>query len=121
MKPLIRWTNLRDDDPIGREVRLARAHAYSAFLTEIEEDDSLHAKLLREEHGVAIELNEESQSDEEAIDQRSGGPLRRRAISAARARANELRRDGLIGDEAFRVVVQELDWAELSAGAGRHQ
>ena len=121
MRPLIRWVNLRDDDPVAREVKLARAHAYSALLAEIEGDDSLHAKLLRKEYAAAVELNRESQSDEEAIDERSGGPLRRRAISAARARTHELRRDGVIGDDAFRVVVQELDWAELSAGAGRHE
>jgi CPA1 family monovalent cation:H+ antiporter len=121
IRPLIHWVNLRDDDPVAREVKLARAHAHSALLAEIEDDDSLHAKLLRKEYAAAIELNRESQSDEEAIDERSGGPLRRRAISAARARTHHLRRAGVIDDDAFRVVVQELDWAELSAGAGRHE
>ena len=48
-----------------------------------------------------------------------GGPLRRRAIAAARQRAFELRRDDVIGDDAYRVLVQELDWAELSAGGNR--
>ena len=33
----------------------------------------------------------------------------------------ELRNDGSIGDAAFRIVLQELDWAELSAGGGRHE
>jgi len=42
-------------------------------------------------------------------------------LAAARERVHELRRDGSIGDAAFRVLVQELDWAELSAGAGRHE
>jgi len=121
MKPLIRRMNLHDDDPVGREVKLARTQAYAALLAEIEGDDSLHAKLLRKEYGAAIELNQESQSNEQAIDERTGGPLRRRALSAARVRANELRNDGAIGDAAFRVIVQELDWAELSAGAGRHE
>jgi len=48
-----------------------------------------------------------------------GGPLRRRAIAAARQRAFELRRDEVIGDDAYRVLVRELDWAELSAGGAR--
>ena len=121
MKPLIRRVNLRDDDPVGREVKLARSNAYGALLAEIEGDDSVHAKLMRKEYATVVELNQESQSDEEAIDHRSGGPLRRRALAAARARVHELRRDGSIGDAAFRVLVQELDWAELSAGAGRHE
>jgi hypothetical protein len=46
--------------------------------------------------------------------------LRRGAIAVARQRAFELRRDDIIGDDAYRVLVQELDWAELSAGGGRH-
>jgi len=36
-------------------------------------------------------------------------PLRRRAIAVARQRAFELRRDDVIGDDAYRVLVQELD------------
>jgi CPA1 family monovalent cation:H+ antiporter len=45
--------------------------------------------------------------------------LRRRAIAVARQHAIELRRDEVIGDDAYRVLVQELDWAELSAGGNR--
>jgi monovalent cation/hydrogen antiporter len=44
--------------------------------------------------------------------------MRRRTIKVARQRAFELRRDDVIGDDAYRVPVQELDWAELSAGGG---
>jgi len=119
LRPLIRWSGLRDDDPVGREVRLGRTHAYRALLAEIEDDDSLPAKLLREEYAAALDLNQDGQ-DEDGIDERTGGPLRRRAIDAARRRATELLHEGVIGDAAFRVVVQELDWAELSAGGGRH-
>ncbi|KQU81614.1 MULTISPECIES: Na+/H+ antiporter [unclassified Rhizobacter] len=120
MKPLIRRMKLHDDDPVGREVKHARAEAYGALLTAIDGDDSVHAKLLRKEYATVIELNQEGATDEEAIDRRSGGPLRRRALAAARARVEELRNEGSIGDAAFRVVVQELDWAELSAGGARH-
>ena len=31
----------------------------------------------------------------------------------------ELRCDDVIGDDAYRVLVQKLDWAELTAGGGR--
>ena len=118
LKPLIRAVNLRDDDPVGREVRLARAEAYGALLAAIEGDDSLPAKLLRKEYAAVVESNRANQVDEDAIDRHTGGPLRRRALSAARVRADELRRAGAIGDAAFRVIVQEIDWAELSAGGG---
>ena len=46
-----------------------------------------------------------------------GNPLRRRAIAAARRKANELRLDGAIGDDAYHVLEAEFDWAELNAGA----
>ena len=117
LKPLIRRLGLTDDDPVGREVRLARTRAYRALLEAIEDDESLAAKLLRKEYGAVIELN----SSEELgarVDEVPGGPLRRRAIAVARQRAFELRRDDVIGDDAYRVLVRELDWAELGAGSG---
>ena len=117
MKPLIRRLGLTDDDPVGREVRTGRAHAYGALLDAIKDDDSLAAKLLRKEYAAVVELNTSHGSDT-PIDEVPGGPLRRRAIRVARERAFQLRRDNVIGDDAYRVLVRELDWAELSAGGG---
>ncbi len=62
-----------------------------------------------------IELNT-GEAPDAPVDDVPGGPLRRRAIAVARQRAVELRRDDVIGDDAYRVLVRELDWAELSAG-----
>ena len=118
MKPLIRRLGLTDDDPVGREIRLGRTHAYHALLDAIKDDETLAAKLLRKEYGAVVELNTSREQDT-PVDEVPGGPLRRRAISVARQRAFELRRDDVIGDDAYRVLVQELDWAELSAGGGR--
>jgi Na+/H+ antiporter len=118
LKPLIRRLRLTDDDPVGREIRLARTHAYGALLDAIKDDETLSGKLLRKEYGAVIELNT-SQAHDASVDEVPGGPLRRRAITVARQRAFELRRDDVIGDDAYRVLVQELDWAELSAGGGR--
>ena len=59
MKPLIRHMDLRDDDPVAREIKLARAHAYGALLAEIDGDDSPHAKLLRKEYATVVELGDE--------------------------------------------------------------
>ena len=117
LKPLIRRLGLTDDDPVGREVRLARTRAYSALLDAIQDDGSLAAKLLRKEYSAVIELNT-SEEPGASIDEVPGGPLRRCAIAVARQRAFELRRDDVIGDDAYRVLVQELDWAELGAGGG---
>jgi monovalent cation/hydrogen antiporter len=118
MKPLIRWMGLTDDDPVGREVRLGRMQAYQALLEAIKDDDSLAAKLLRKEYGAVIELNADV-AHPVPLDEVPGGPLRRRAIAVARQRAIALRDGDVIGDDAYRVLVQELDWAELSAGGGQ--
>jgi len=118
MKPLIRRMGLTDDDPVGREIRLGRTHAYRALLDAIQDDDTLSGKLLRKEYAAVVELNT-NQATGAPVDEVPGGPLRRRAIGVARQRAFELRRDDVIGDDAYRVLVQELDWAELSAGGGR--
>jgi CPA1 family monovalent cation:H+ antiporter len=117
LRPLIRRMGLTDDDPVGREIRLGRTHAYQALLDAIKDDETLAAKLLRKEYGAVIELNTSEQKDA-AIGEVPGGPLRRRAIAVAQQRAFELRRDDVIGDDAYRILVQELDWAELSAGGG---
>lgn len=118
LKPLIRRMRLADDDPVGREIRVGRMHAYQALLDAIEDDETPAAKLLRKEYGAVVELNSTEQQGV-AVDEVPGGPLRRRAIAVARQRAFELRRDDVIGDDAYRVLVQELDWAELAAGGGR--
>jgi hypothetical protein len=79
--------------------------------------------LLRKEYGAVVELNGSHDADHTDLsltdDDVPGGPLRRGAIAVARQRAFELRRDDVIGNDAYRVLVQELDWAELSAGGGR--
>ncbi len=118
MAPLVRRMALSDDGFVAREIRLGRTYAYRASLAAIAGDDTLHAKLLRKEYDAIVDLNEGAASDA-AVDDVPGGPVRRRAIAVARQRAFELLRDDVIGDDAYRVLVQELDWAELSAGGAR--
>ena len=98
------------DDPVGREVRVGRAQAYKALLDSIKGDDTIAAEVIRKEYEAVIAQNTA------ATEESSGGSLRLRAIAAARERALELRNDDVIVDD--RVLVQELDWAELSAGGG---
>lgn len=115
MKPLIRLMRLTDDDPVGREIRLGRAKAYQALLDSIENDETVDAKLLRKEYGAVVERNI-GEAQDTPLGEVPGGRLKRQAIAVARQRAFELRRDDVIGDDAYRVLQQELDWAELSAG-----
>jgi monovalent cation/hydrogen antiporter len=107
MKGVIRRLRLSDDDPVSREVRTGRTLIYEALLDSVKADDSLHAKLLRKEYQAVVDLNA-SPDRNQPLHEVPGGPLRRKAI--------ELRDREVIGDQAFRTLVQELDWAELSAG-----
>jgi CPA1 family monovalent cation:H+ antiporter len=118
LRPLIQRMGLTDDDPVGREIRVGRTHSYQALLEAIKDDDTPAARLLRKEYDAVVQMNT-NQAQDAPVDEVPGGPLRRRAIAAARDRAFELRRDSVIGDDAYRILVQELDWAELSAGGGR--
>jgi len=118
MAPLIRRLCLPDDGVVPREIRLGRTQAYQALLDSIAGDDSLTARLLRKEYDQVIAANAAPQPPG-PVDDVPGGELRRKAIAAARQKAYELLRDEVIGDDAYRVLVQELDWAELSAGGGR--
>ncbi len=117
--PLIRRVGLVDDDTVGREVRHARGEVYRALLDSIRDDESHAAVFLRKEYGAVVRRSEDAAAPEGAVDDVPGGPLRRQAIAAAQQRAFELRRDEVIGDDAYRVLVQELDWAELNAGGNR--
>ena len=48
--------------------------------------------------------------------------LRLRAIKRQREKLDRLRDEGVIGDEAYHRIEEEIDWAELDASpAGRFQ
>lgn len=116
MAPLIRALGLADDDPVGREVRLARGHAYEALVRSIENDRSFTADLMRKEYGRRVAPQSTGAGVAPADDEISAA-TRIRAIEVARARAFQLRAENVIGDDALRVLLQEFDWAELSSGA----
>ena len=118
MAPLIRRLGLTDDDPVGREIRIGRAQAYQSLLDSIKGDETLPAKVIRKEYEALVAQNSAPMRQASADDV-SVETVRLRALAAARERAFKLRQDDVIGDDAYRVLVQELDWAELSAGGGK--
>jgi monovalent cation/hydrogen antiporter len=112
LRPLLAWLDLRDDDPVGREVAHGRVTAYRAALTALDGADSPLAEALR------VELKEElAQANgtgaDEAGTSRDG--LRLKAVAAARHAILALRRDGEIGDDAFHRIEEEIDRIELTA------
>jgi Na+/H+ antiporter len=117
LRPLILALQLKDDDPVATEAARARMVAYRAALEEIDGDPSEEAEILRLEYR-AILLRAESDGDGGvASSELPADPLRRRAISAARQAILTLRQSEEIGDDAFHLVEEELDRAELSAQA----
>lgn len=114
LRPILSRLGLEDTDPVGREVGWARAEAYGAAVESLKGERSEAADALRREfHAVLAqaEAHEEGLAPE-------GLPTdepRRRAVRAARDRLLALRRNGRIGDDAYFVLEEELDWAELNA------
>jgi CPA1 family monovalent cation:H+ antiporter len=112
-KPLIRLLDLRDDDPVEREIVLGWRRSLESALASLGEEATPEAEHLRHEYRNA--LKQVGQPD----GARAGllfpsDPLRRRAIAAARRCMGRLRAGGEIGDDAYRTVEEELDRVELS-------
>jgi CPA1 family monovalent cation:H+ antiporter len=123
LRPLMARLHLSDDGAVDREVRLARVETLRAAVgvlataPEVETVELLRRRFeLRLRHAEG-ELHGASPAD----DSRASGELAgdadtlRAAMAAERHRLSALRADGTIGDDAFHLVEEELDWAELAA------
>src|SRR3954468_24347430 len=113
LRPLIERLHFDEEDPVAREVAQARLAAYHAALATLDADSSDEVNLLRKELSMLLTQAEGTQ------DGRSfQGPLdslRLRGIAVARRTTYELRISGEIGDDAYHVLEEEFDWAEMSA------
>jgi NhaP-type Na+/H+ or K+/H+ antiporter len=113
LRQLVLALNVHDDEPIDREVREARVATARAALAALREETGEGATTLR------AELDAERLAAEGA-DEGDGRPafpmklLRARAVAARRERLLALRRDGVIGDEAFHQLEEELDLVDLA-------
>ncbi|MEA2893003.1 MAG: monovalent cation/hydrogen antiporter [Bradyrhizobium sp.] len=115
LRPLISALHLRDENPLATEVGRARAIAYRAALDEIDGDPSEEAEILRLEYRALLLRAESDPHGGVPSSELPADPLRRRAIAAARRSILALRQSEEIGDDAFHMLEEELDWAELSA------
>src|SRR5262249_30664432 len=106
-------------DPVGREVASARVNAIRAALASFEGDESPAAAALREEYNALFGSAAAEPADGET-DRTAPTPhdrIRRRALAAARHVVLEMRGHDEIGDDAFHLVEEELDWLEMSGMA----
>jgi NhaP-type Na+/H+ or K+/H+ antiporter len=113
LKPLLRALDLRDDDPVGRERNVARERALRAGLEILDRDQTPAAEAVRQEFvanlGTAAANSQGRRSRH--------GEVHRAAIQAARQAVHELRGSNAIGDDAFHLMEEELDWLEMAGGS----
>jgi CPA1 family monovalent cation:H+ antiporter len=115
LKPVLRLLNLRDDDPVGREVAAARERALEAALATLGDDDSPAAEAVR--HELAAHLaGPAGDSAAPGEGDSSHEVIHRRALAAARRVAFDMRARDEIGDDAFHRIEEELDWLEMGSG-----
>jgi monovalent cation/hydrogen antiporter len=112
LKPLLRWLDLQDDDPVGRELESARARALRAGLASFEHDRSPTAGAVRQEFAAHLVS---SHAERSRHDIRSAHiEIHRAALQAARQAVLAMRDSDEIGDDAFHQIEEELDWLEMA-------
>ena len=119
VRPLMRLLDLRDDGTVEREVRLARAETARAALDALDgvEQPTEMVPLLRLKYEDRLHRFGSEAGDGQPAGADGAGVSRvhQRIHSAQRRTLSELRSSGVIGDDAFHRVEEELDWAELNA------
>ncbi len=112
--PLLRALDLRDDDPVGHEVTLARERALRAGLAGIEHDHSAVAEAVRQEF-VAHLGSVDDYPELGEVGQIAHRDIHRRVLQAARQAVFAMRASDEIGDNAFHQMEEQLDWIEMSS------
>jgi CPA1 family monovalent cation:H+ antiporter len=111
LRPLLLFLRFPKDTTIRRELNLARGAALEAAMFELDGDDTPAAQRLRLEYREALSEARRGRDTHGSSD----NALRQRVLPAARRAITHLRRTGVIGDDAYRLVEEELDWLELSS------
>jgi Na+/H+ antiporter len=114
--PLLNWLDLRDDDPVGKELRAARERALRAARAVLDRDRSPAAEAIRREL-VAHLASTESAPEATSTSKSAYTELQRRAVHAARQAVIAMRDKDEIGDDAFHQIEEELDWLEMAGGS----
>ena len=111
LKPLLRALDLHDDDPVGREVRVARERALEAGLASFAGDQSAIADAVR--HELRAHLASETTSAAGHERRADHNDFHRDALDAARQAVLAMRASNEIGDDAFHELEEQLDWLEM--------
>ena len=115
LRPLISALHLRDEIRWRPKSAAPAPSPIAPALDEIDGDPSEEAEILRLEYRALLLRAESDPDGGVPSGELPADPLRRRAIAAARRSILALRQSEDIGDDAFHMLEEELDWAELSA------
>jgi CPA1 family monovalent cation:H+ antiporter len=105
--------DLRDGDPVGRELRAARERALQAGLAGLANDESPVARAVRQEFTAHL-MHAPEGSDADHPTRSAHVDLHRQALQAARQAVHGMRANDEIGDDAFHQIEEELDWLEMA-------
>ena len=116
---LLKLLRLRPDGVVDREVSQGRSQALDAALDALAGRSGAAAEALRGEMQAARRVAGDPVAPRAATEHDA---LRLQLLSVQRERLHGLRKEGVIGDEAFHRLTEDLDWHELaSTPAGRFQ
>ncbi len=122
LAPLMRLLRLQDDGAIEGEIRQAHAETARAGLEALRgaTRNGMTELLTRKYEARLRRARRSGPAEAEEVDDLTGYTAAlRRASEAERRKLIELRAQGVIGDDAFHRVEEELDWADLHAEAQR--
>jgi CPA1 family monovalent cation:H+ antiporter len=111
LRPLLVLLRLPTDTTVETELNLGRRAALEAAMAELDGDTTPAAQRVRLEYREALSKAERGHDPRKSADNK----LRQRVVPASRRAIAQLRRDGKIGDDAYRRIEEELDWLELSS------
>jgi monovalent cation/hydrogen antiporter len=110
LRPFLARLTLQQDDSVADEVGMARAEAARAALEALGDDRASDiGRFVAKEYEARLRSDAQAETKLAAV-----AALRRRALGAERQRLAALLREGRIGDDAFHLVEEELDWAEAN-------
>jgi CPA1 family monovalent cation:H+ antiporter len=122
--PLMRALMLRDDGSVEHEVREARVETLRAGLAAL--DDGPHdgemVDFLRRKFAARLRRAEHEGDGRPDPEDEGWGEYAEALARAQRAQRRmlmELRAEGVIGDDAFHRIEEELDWAEVNTAPGQ--
>ena len=110
IRPLISLLRIAPDDSLGREAATARVAMLDAALEAMKGESGEAAAAVRHEYGVIRTSNSTADGAPSDYDR-----VRRLGIRAERRALDEWRRQGRLDDDAYHLLEEELDRAELHA------